>query len=58
MNSKNQTNTQPNNCPNCGGHIIGDGYSEVFHCEFAEYDLYYDKEPDSYIVFCNNFVKQ
>ncbi len=39
-------------CPNCGGTMEGDGYTEVRHCEFAEYDDYYDKEPDADAVYC------
>lgn len=37
-------------CPNCGGSIIGDGYTVVLHCENAE-DLDM-KEPDADIVLC------
>jgi hypothetical protein len=40
------------NCKKCGSKIIGDGYSSVLHCEMAEYDSFYDKEPDSEVVFC------
>jgi uncharacterized protein (DUF983 family) len=39
-------------CPNCGGTILGDGYTVVQHCEFADYDKYYDKEPDSNTILC------
>jgi ribosomal protein L37AE/L43A len=39
-------------CPKCGGDIDGDGYTEVYHCENAEYDDYYDHEPDANVVYC------
>ena len=40
-------------CPNCGGDIIGDGYTEVRHCEFSNLDTYEDHEPDSSVVYCS-----
>ena len=36
-------------CNDCGGDILGDGYTEVFHCERAEIE---GIEPDANIVFC------
>lgn len=45
-------------CPNCGGDIIGDGYNEVYHCEFAEYESYYDHEPDAGIVYCKGELNE
>ena len=39
-------------CPNCGGSIIGDGYSEVMRCENADESLYEFCEPDAPIVYC------
>ena len=39
-------------CPNCGGTLEGDGYTVVLHCEYAEYDDYYDHEPDANTVYC------
>mgnify|MGYP003596010026 CR=1 FL=1 len=39
-------------CPNCGGKMIGDGYTCVYHCENADEELYYDHEPDSNPVYC------
>lgn len=39
-------------CPNCGGSIIGDGYTEVMHCEFVDESLYWDCEPDASVVYC------
>ncbi len=40
-----------NNCPNCGGTILGDGYTTALHCEFVIPPL--DKEPDAPISLCN-----
>ncbi len=39
------------NCPNCGGEIIGDGYTSNMKCENAE-DVDF-LEPDAEIVLCN-----
>lgn len=30
----------------------GDGYTEVFHCEFADEADYSDREPDASPVYC------
>jgi len=40
-------------CKNCGGTMIGDGYTTILHCEFADEELYRDKEPDTSPVYCN-----
>jgi hypothetical protein len=36
-------------CPNCGGDIIGDGYTTAYHCENVECP---NVEPDACPVFC------
>ena len=38
-------------CPNCGGHMIGDGYKSPSQCENA--DVPFDVEPDSGPYYCN-----
>lgn len=38
------------NCPNCGGEMIGDGYTIVRHCENVDIPL--DIEPDADPIFC------
>ncbi len=40
-------------CKNCGGDMIGDGYTTVFHCENADWDSFCDHEPDANPVYCN-----
>jgi hypothetical protein len=40
-------------CPKCGGDIIGDGYTSVMHCEYAEDSEYEYHEPDANPVWCN-----
>lgn len=46
-------------CKNCGCEMIGDGYTQVIHCENSDYDSYFDKEPDSSFVYCEfNPLKQ
>lgn len=37
-------------CPVCGGKIIGDGYTIVFHCENIDYPM--DIEPDADPIYC------
>ncbi len=37
-------------CPNCGGTMIGDGYTSVRHCENV--DVPEDLEPDAPPVYC------
>jgi hypothetical protein len=39
------------NCPICGGDIIGDGFTVVRHCENA--DLPIDVEPDANTIYCS-----
>lgn len=42
-----------NNCPICGGNIIGDGITVVYHCEFVDIsDI--QVEPDSNIILCDS----
>lgn len=38
-------------CINCGGVMVGDGFSAVLHCENVDYVG--DREPDSRPVYCN-----
>jgi len=38
-------------CPKCGGDMIGNGYTVVFHCEYA--DDYESLEPDASPKYCN-----
>lgn len=37
-------------CPSCGGDMIGDGFTSVVHCEFAENYEHY--APDDNPVLC------
>lgn len=37
-------------CRNCGGTMVGDGYTIVLHCEYA--DCPEDIEPDGKPVYC------
>ena len=39
-------------CPNCGGPLLGDGYTVALHCENAE-DIA-EIEPDAEPVFCES----
>jgi uncharacterized protein (DUF983 family) len=39
-------------CPKCGGDMIGDGYTSVMHCEYAEFD-YTEYEADAGPVLCD-----
>ena len=39
-----------NYCPVCGGLMIGDGYTIVYHCENV--DLPLDIEPDAGPIYC------
>jgi len=41
-------------CLNCGGHMIGDGYTMVLHCEFV--DDIFDIEPDAPPIYCETLV--
>ena len=40
-------------CPKCGGTIIGDGYTSVRHCEFADDDKIFESEPDAPVILCD-----
>ena len=44
--------TYRRSCPNCGEHLIGDGYKEVIHCPYADLSLGY--EPDANPVYCTD----
>lgn len=39
-------------CRNCGGDMLGDGFTEVMHCENAEEESYRYETPDSNPVLC------
>lgn len=39
-------------CSKCGGNMEGDGYTWVYHCEFAEPEDYDSHEPDADPVYC------
>lgn len=39
-------------CVDCGGEMIGDGYTVVEHCESAEDDTYWYNAPDDGPVYC------
>lgn len=41
-----------NQCSKCGGEMIGDGYTSVFHCENADESTYEFHEPDADPVEC------
>jgi len=38
-------------CPNCGGELIGDGFTTCIHCENVDAPL--DREPDADPVYCD-----
>lgn len=40
-------------CSKCGGDMLGDGYTVVKHCEYAEEDDYKYREPDAWPVECD-----
>lgn len=40
-------------CPKCGGEMIGDGYTTVLHCEFANEEDYWYLAPDSNPIYCD-----
>ena len=40
-------------CPKCGGDLIGDGYTVVIHCEYADESKYEYHEPDSDPIYCD-----
>lgn len=39
-------------CTNCGGEMIGDGYTMVLHCENV--DMPIDVEPDADPIYCED----
>jgi len=39
-------------CHTCGGEMIGDGYTVVFHCESADEEDWRYSEPDADPVYC------
>lgn len=40
-------------CKNCGEHMEGDGYYNVFHCINAPEEKYQYHEPDANPVYCD-----
>lgn len=40
------------NCTNCGGTMVGDGYTAILHCENAAENRYQFHEPDANPVYC------
>lgn len=38
-------------CPNCGGTILGDGYTTPLHCENVDITLS-SNEPDCKSIYC------
>lgn len=40
------------NCIKCGGDMVGDGYTLVDHCEYADEADYEFHEPDAGPVYC------
>lgn len=40
-------------CSKCGGTIVGNGYTLVFHCEFADDEKVFESEPDANIILCD-----
>ena len=38
-------------CESCGGSLLGDGYTQPLHCEYAEVSN--DTECDADVVLCN-----
>lgn len=40
-------------CPDCGGTIVGDGYTTVLHCENVDIEIWRDFEPDTDPVYCS-----
>ena len=39
-------------CKDCGGRMIGDGFTMVIHCEEGDDSLSWDHEPDAAPVYC------
>ena len=43
-------------CPNCGGTLIGDGYTAVIHCENAtDVDAIAEAEADAGPIYCETY---
>lgn len=40
-------------CIKCGGTMVGDGYTSVMHCEYADESAYEFHEPDASPVYCD-----
>ena len=50
-----QRNVASGRCPNCGGTMVGDGYTMVEHCEnigIHQYDAVMCTEPDAPPIYC------
>jgi len=43
-------------CPNCGGSILGDGFTSTMACENAIIPP--DREVDAGIILCNTLIEQ
>ena len=41
-------------CENCGGDMIGDGYTMVIRCENADIDEFWCNAPDDGPILCTN----
>lgn len=39
-------------CPNCGGNMVGDGYTIVRSCENVDLSDFMDVEPDAEPIYC------
>ena len=39
-------------CPDCGGEMVGDGYTSAIHCENAPEEWWFYNEPDANPVYC------
>jgi len=39
-------------CTDCGGEMVGDGYTTVYHCEYSEEADYEYHAPDEGPVMC------
>lgn len=44
-------------CTKCGGTMLGDGYMDVVHCEYADEEDYKYVEPDGGPIYCR-FVEE
>jgi hypothetical protein len=43
------------NCENCGSQMIGDGYSNVLHCEYVDPD---GVEADAGPIYCTEELEE